>query len=118
MRPLTVLELNAVVAIGRHRSFRTAAVELGISRTALSHAIATLEARLGIWLFHRTTRSVSLTAAGEQFVTSVGPALADIGSALDAVNSHRPCVGLTSFTARRSCQREGARMRMSSMKRI
>ena len=89
MRPLTVLELNAVVAIGRHRSFRTAAVELGISRTALSHAIATLEARLGIRLFHRTTRSVSLTAAGEQFVTSVGPALADIGSALDAVNSHR-----------------------------
>jgi DNA-binding transcriptional LysR family regulator len=89
MRPITVLELKAVVAIGRHRSFKAAAVELGISRTALSHAIATLEARLGIQLLHRTTRSVSPTVAGEQFVTSIGPALGDIGLALDAVNSHR-----------------------------
>src|ERR1700731_1616054 len=76
MRSSGLIELDAVLAVARHRSFRAAATELGMSRSALSHAIAALEAKLGVRLFHRTTRSVSLTEAGEQFVSGVAPALA------------------------------------------
>ena len=56
-------DLNAVVAVATHRSFRRAAVELGLSPSALSHTVAALEQRLGVRLFHRTTRSVALSAA-------------------------------------------------------
>jgi DNA-binding transcriptional LysR family regulator len=89
MRSSGLVELEAVAAVAHHRSFRAAAVELGMSRTALSSAVAGLEKRLGVQLFHRTTRSVSLTEAGEQFVTTVAPALAEIRAAIDAVNTHR-----------------------------
>src|ERR1700739_3702255 len=75
MRSSGLIELDAVLAVARHRGFRAAAAELGMSRSALSHAIAALEAKLGVRLFHRTTRSVSLTEAGEQFVSGVAPAL-------------------------------------------
>jgi len=61
-----LIELEAVVAIARHASFRVAAAELGMSSTALSHAVRGLEARLGVRLFNRTTRSVSLSEAGEE----------------------------------------------------
>ncbi|MBB3456417.1 DNA-binding transcriptional LysR family regulator [Rhizobium sp. BK313] len=84
-----LIELEAVIAVARRGSFRAAAVELGMSSTALSHAVAGLEARLGVRLFNRTTRSVSLSAAGEQFVATVAPALSDIHGAMEAVNSHR-----------------------------
>ncbi|WP_025858301.1 LysR family transcriptional regulator, partial [Pseudomonas sp. CHM02] len=80
------LELHAFVAVAIHRSFRRAAIEVGLSPSALSHAIATLEQRLGVRLFHRTTRSVSLTAAGEQFLIQVQPALRDITTAMEAVS--------------------------------
>ena len=60
-----------------------------MSRTALSSAVAALEQRLGVRLFHRTTRSVSLTEAGEQFIATVEPALSAIRGAMDAVNTHR-----------------------------
>jgi len=82
-------ELEAVDAIARRGGFRAAASELGMSSTAVSHAVAGLEARLGVRLFNRTTRSVSLTAAGEQFVAQVAPALADIRAAVEGVNRHR-----------------------------
>jgi DNA-binding transcriptional LysR family regulator len=82
-------ELNAVVAVATHRNFRRAAAELGMSPSALSHAIAALEQRIGVRLFHRTTRSVSLSQAGEQFLARVQPALREIGAAMDAVNDYR-----------------------------
>lgn len=84
-----LLELHAVVAVSAHRSFRRAAAALGMSPSALSHAIAALEKRLGVRLFNRTTRSVSLSEAGEQFLARVRPALQDIASAMEAVNDFR-----------------------------
>ncbi|WFU06246.1 LysR family transcriptional regulator (plasmid) [Rhizobium sp. CB3171] len=84
-----LIELEAIIAVARRGSFRAAAVELGMSPTALSHAVAGLETRLGVRLFNRTTRSVSLSAAGEQFVATVAPALSDIHGAMEAANSHR-----------------------------
>ena len=84
-----IVELEAVVAVAKRRSFRAAASELGLSATALSQAVAELEGRLGARLFNRTTRSVSPTAAGEQFVAEVEPALATIRNSIEAVNQHR-----------------------------
>src|ERR1700746_1248044 len=89
MRSAGLIKLNAVLAVARHRGFRAAATELGMSRSALSHAIAALEAKLGVRLFHRTTRSVSLTEAGEQFVSGVAPALGQIREAMERAGSHR-----------------------------
>ena len=60
-----------------------------MSSSALSHAVAALEARLGVRLFNRTTRSVALSAAGEQFVAEVAPALAAIRTAIERVDEHR-----------------------------
>jgi len=82
-------ELEAVLAVARHRSFRAAATELGVSTSALSHAVAALEARIGVRLFNRTTRSVSLSEAGAQFVDSVAPALSTIRSAIEQAGSFR-----------------------------
>jgi DNA-binding transcriptional LysR family regulator len=82
-------ELNAVSVVAARRSFRLAARELGMSPSALSHAIAALEQRMGVRLFHRTTRSVSLSAAGEQFLARVQPALREIAEAMEAVNQFR-----------------------------
>jgi DNA-binding transcriptional LysR family regulator len=82
-------DLDAVVAIARRTSFRAAALDLGMSTTALSNAIRKLEASLGVRLFNRTTRSVSLTDAGRVFVEQLGPALQDIRSAMEAVRSQQ-----------------------------
>lgn len=84
-----LLELNAVVAVATHRSFRAAAAELGMSPSALSHAVATLEQRMGVRLFNRTTRSVSLSEAGEHFLARVRPALREIAEAMEAANEFR-----------------------------
>lgn len=80
-------DLDAVLAIARKGSFRAAALELGMSTTALSNAIAKIERRLGVRLFNRTTRSVSLTDAGTTFVERVGPAMTDIHDAVLAAQS-------------------------------
>jgi DNA-binding transcriptional LysR family regulator len=82
-----LVELNAVLSIARHSSFRAAALDLGMSTTALSNSIAKLEQRLGIRLFNRTTRSVSLTDAGRTFIERVGPAMTDIHDAMLAAQS-------------------------------
>ncbi len=82
-------EFEAVVAVARRGNFRAAAAELGMSTSALSHAVAGLEARLGVRLFNRTTRSVALTEAGDQFVARVAPALGEIRGAMEGVNQHR-----------------------------
>jgi DNA-binding transcriptional LysR family regulator len=80
-------DLDAVLSIARLASFRAAALDLGMSTTALSNTIAKLEQRLGIRLFNRTTRSVSLTDAGKTFVERVGPAVTDIHDAMLAAQS-------------------------------
>ncbi len=82
-------DLDAVVAIARRGSFRAAALDLGMSTTALSSAIAKLEADLGVRLFNRTTRSVSLTGAGRAFVDGIAAPLQDIHSAMDAARSQQ-----------------------------
>ena len=74
-------ELEVVLAVARRRSFRGAALELGMSTTAASSAVAGLEARLKVRLFNRSTRSVSLTDAGQRYVERIAPALAEIKSA-------------------------------------
>ena len=81
--------LEAVLAVARLGSFRAAALDLGLSTTALSHAIARMEAGLGVRLFNRTTRSVSLTDAGRAFVARVAPAMIEIRAAMDAARSQR-----------------------------
>ena len=85
----SLLELEAVVTVARRGGFRAAARELDMSSSALSHAVAALEARLGVRLFNRTTRSVSLSSAGEQFVAEVTPALAAIRAAMEGVDAQR-----------------------------
>mgnify|MGYP001067110493 CR=1 FL=1 len=82
MRP-GLTELEAVLAVARHGSFRAAAGAMEMSTSALSQSVAALEARIGTRLFHRTTRSVRLTEAGERFVADIGPAVADIHTALE-----------------------------------
>jgi len=84
-----LVELDAVIAIARRGSFRAAALELELSTTALSNAIGKLERQLGVRLFNRTTRSVSLTDAGRNFVGQVGPALQDIHEAMNAARSQQ-----------------------------
>ncbi|MDF0732727.1 LysR substrate-binding domain-containing protein [Pseudomonas entomophila] len=89
MQRLSLNDLDAVLAIARRGSFRAAAIDLGLSTTALSNAIGKLEASLGVRLFNRTTRSVSLTDAGRLFVERVGPALGELQGALDGVRDRR-----------------------------
>ncbi|MBX5154036.1 LysR family transcriptional regulator [Rhizobium lentis] len=82
-------ELDAVLMIARRGKFRTAALELGVSTTALSNAVGKLERSLGVRLFNRTTRSVSLTEAGQRFVAQVAPAVQDIHEAMEVARSQQ-----------------------------
>lgn len=82
-------DLEAVIAVARRASFRTAALDLGMSTTALSSAVGKLEAKLGVRLFNRTTRSVALTEAGRLFIERVSPALQDINDAMEAVKAQQ-----------------------------
>jgi DNA-binding transcriptional LysR family regulator len=81
--------LSAFLAVAEQRSFTRAAKQLGVSPSALSHAIRGLEERLGVRLLARTTRSVAPTEAGEQFLARIGPALADVRGALDQLTGLR-----------------------------
>jgi len=81
--------LSALLVVAEERSFTKAAKQLGVSPSALSHAIRGLEERLGVRLLARTTRSVAPTQAGEQFIARLGPALADVRGALDQVTGLR-----------------------------
>ncbi|HET6389579.1 LysR family transcriptional regulator [Hyphomicrobium sp.] len=82
-------DLTAFVAVAVHRSFRRAADELGTAPSTLSHAMRGLEARMGVRLLHRTTRSVSPTEAGFQLLGRLQPALASLDEALDSVAPFR-----------------------------
>lgn len=79
--------LTSFAAVARLRSFRQAALERGVSASALSHALRALEKRLGVRLLHRTTRSVTPTQAGEQLLARLAPALRDIDDALLELSS-------------------------------
>jgi DNA-binding transcriptional LysR family regulator len=81
--------LAAFLAVAEERSFTKAARHLGVSPSALSHAVRGLEERIGVRLLTRTTRSVAPTEAGEQFIARLGPALADVRGALDQVSGLR-----------------------------
>jgi DNA-binding transcriptional LysR family regulator len=75
--------------VARERSFTKAAAKFGVSQSALSHTIRQLEARLGVRLLTRTTRSVSPTEAGDRMLRSISPLFDEIGSALDGLNALR-----------------------------
>jgi DNA-binding transcriptional LysR family regulator len=81
--------LLAFVAIGQERSFTKAAAKLGVSQSALSHTLRELEARLGVRLLTRTTRSVSPTEAGERLLHTVGPRFEEIEAELEALSELR-----------------------------
>ncbi|KGH26241.1 transcriptional regulator [Comamonas testosteroni] len=81
--------MTIFLAVAQLRSFSKAAVERGIAPSAVSHAIRKLELRVGVRLFHRTTRSVALTDAGERFLNDLKPAFSQIGQALDGLNAFR-----------------------------
>ncbi|CAM3364341.1 LysR family transcriptional regulator [Thalassospira profundimaris] len=89
MERIVLNDLEAVMAIAKRGTFRGAAIDMGVSTTALSHAISKLEAGLGVRLFNRTTRSVSLSDAGRLFVDQVGPSLQSIHDGLEVVRSQR-----------------------------
>ncbi|MGH7056643.1 MAG: LysR family transcriptional regulator, partial [Acetobacteraceae bacterium] len=82
-------DLRALVAVAHERSFTKAAAKLGISQSALSHTIRQLEARLGVRLLTRTTRSVSLTEAGERVVGTAAPRIEEIEAELTAIRELR-----------------------------
>src|SRR3954465_11309768 len=82
-------DLVAFLAVARERSFTRAAAQLGVSQSALSHPLRGLEARLGVRLLTRTTRSVAPTEAGERLLRTVGPRFDEIGAELAALNEVR-----------------------------
>jgi DNA-binding transcriptional LysR family regulator len=101
-----LMELEAVVAIAKLGSFRAAAIDLDVSPTAIGNAVSSLENRLGVRLFNRTTRNVALTSAGREYVEAIAPALSDIRNAARAVADHsRKPTG----TLRFSCSLGGGR---------
>jgi DNA-binding transcriptional LysR family regulator len=82
-------DVLAFVAVARERSFTKAAAQLGVSQSALSHTMRELEARLGVRLLSRTTRSVAPTETGERLLETLGPRFEEIDAALDAVGELR-----------------------------
>jgi DNA-binding transcriptional LysR family regulator len=89
MAPADLSILSTFLAIAEERSFSKAAKRLGVSPSALSHAMRALEEGLGVRLLSRTTRSVSPTEAGEQLLARLRPALADVQDALDQLSDLR-----------------------------
>jgi DNA-binding transcriptional LysR family regulator len=82
-------DLVAFLAVARECSFTKAAAKLGVSQSALSHTIRDLEARLGVRLLTRTTRSVSPTEAGERLLRNAGPRFEEIEAELAAIGELR-----------------------------
>src|SRR5216684_5559411 len=76
--------VEAFLSVARHRSFRRAAAELGVTPSAISQAVRALEARVGVALFIRTTRSVGLTEPGQRFLERAAPAFAELAAAGEA----------------------------------
>ena len=89
MKAPSAADLSTFLSVATHLNFSRAAVELGLTPSALSHSVRTLENRLGVRLFNRTTRSVGLTEAGERLFARLKPAFRDIDDALEDLNSFR-----------------------------
>jgi len=89
MRRENVNDLLAFLAVARERSFTKAAAKLGVSQSALSHTVRGLEARLGLRLLTRTTRSVSPTEAGERLLQTVGHRFEEIEAELESLSELR-----------------------------
>lgn len=82
-------DFSYFLIVARHQSFRRAALELDISASAVSHALKSLEGRLGVRLLNRTNRSVTLTAAGEQLRDALEGPFEAIGHAVEVLNRFR-----------------------------
>ena len=93
-------DVVAFISVARERNFTKAAAKLGVSQSALSHTIRALEARLGVRLLARTTRSVAPTEAGERLLAAVAPRLDEIDAELAALSELRDKpAGLIRITA-------------------
>ena len=95
------------LTVAARGSFRGAAIELEITPSAASHSVKTLERRLGLRLFNRTTRSVSLTEAGERLAATLRPAMASIDEAVQELDEQR---GTPSGTVRINASEGAVRM--------
>jgi DNA-binding transcriptional LysR family regulator len=84
-----LVDLNAFLTVAKEQSFTRAAAKLGTSQSALSHTMRRLEARLGVRLLTRTTRSVAPTEAGERLLDTLKPALDSIGAKLTSLGELR-----------------------------
>ena len=82
-------DFSYFLAIARHRNFRLAGLDVGVSASALSHSLKALEGRLGVRLFNRTNRSVTLTAAGDELLAAIGEPFEAIGQAVEQLNRFR-----------------------------
>ena len=89
MKRVRSADLAIFLAIAQHRSFRKAAVELGVTASALSHSLRAIEERLQVRLVNRTTRGVALTEAGDRLFDRIRPAFLDIEGALDDLDKFR-----------------------------
>jgi len=99
-------DLATFAAVARHRSFRAASIELGVSSSAVSHALRQLEERLALRLVNRTTRSVSLTEAGQKLYDNLAPAMLDIHRAVEMLSPLRDTpTGTLRITAARQAAR-------------
>ncbi|MCF7532288.1 LysR family transcriptional regulator [Pseudomonas petrae] len=106
MKVSSTADLAIFLCIAQHLNFSRAAVELGVTPSALSHSLRALENRLGVRLFNRTTRSVALTEAGERLCTRLKPAFRDIDDALEDLNRFRdkPYGNLRLTAGRQACE--------------
>lgn len=89
MRRTEFAELSAFAAVAEQGNFTKAAIQLGIVPSTLSQTIRNLEERLGVRLLYRTTRSVSLTEAGERLLARITPAFSELNSAVESINDFR-----------------------------
>src|SRR5262249_32450789 len=89
MQRAELSDLRSFVAVADALSFRAAASQVGVTPSALSHAMRQLEERLGVRLLHRTTRSVALTDHGRRLVERLRPAMAEISNALQELERER-----------------------------
>jgi DNA-binding transcriptional LysR family regulator len=89
MRRDSLNDFLAFIAVAREQSFTKAAAKLGVSQSALSYTVRTLEGRLGVRLLTRTTRSVGLTEAGERLLGSIGPRFDEIETEIAAIGEWR-----------------------------
>ncbi|AXI62019.1 LysR family transcriptional regulator [Pseudomonas kribbensis] len=106
MKSPSTADLSIFLSIAQHLNFSRAAVDLGLTPSALSHSLRALENRLGVRLFNRTTRSVALTEAGERLYARLKPAFRDIEDALEDLNHFRdkPSGNLRITSGRQACE--------------